>query len=67
MGKHEKDILSILSKDTLKSTNEILKDLEKKTKKSINWHYLYRRLLELTVENKAERVETKAGFFWKKK
>ena len=49
------------------STNEILQILEKKVKKTINWHNLYRRLLELTVENKAERVEAKAGFFWKKK
>lgn len=67
MGKHEKDILGILSKDKLKSTNEILKELEKKTKKAINWHNLYRQLLELTVENRAEKIEVKAGFFWRKK
>jgi len=67
MSKYEKEILNILSKDTLMSTNEILQILEKKVKKTINWHNLYRRLLELTVENKAERVEAKAGFFWKKK
>ena len=67
MGKHEKEILGILSKNQLKSTNEILKELEEKSNKSINWHYLYRRLLELTVDNKAERIEAKAGFFWKKK
>jgi len=33
----------------------------------INWHALYRVLMELQAEGKIERLESKAGFFWKKK
>lgn len=60
-------ILSILSKTEIKSTNEILEDLQKKADKVINWHALYRVLMELQSENKIERLESKAGFLWKKK
>ena len=60
-------ILSILSKTEIKSTNEILEELQKKADKVINWHALYRVLMELQSENKIERLESKAGFFWKKK
>jgi len=35
--------------------------------KTINWHLLYRILMELFSENKIERLESKAGFFWKRK
>jgi len=66
MSKYEKDIFALLSKEELKSTNEILKDLERKTKKVINWHALYRILMELTVVGKVQRTKTKAGFFWRK-
>ena len=67
MSKYKEDILSILSKDEIKSTNEILKELEAETKKVINWHALYRILMDLEAENKIERLKAKAGFFWKKK
>lgn len=60
-------ILTILSKTEIKSTNEILEELQKKADKVINWHALYRVLMELQSENKTERLESKAGFFWKKK
>jgi len=60
-------ILSILSKTEIKSTNEILEELQKRADKVINWHALYRVLMELHSENKIERLESKAGFFWKKK
>ena len=60
-------ILSLLSKTEIKSTNEILEELQKKADKVINWHALYRVLMELQSENKIERLESKAGFFWKKK
>ncbi len=67
MSKYKEMILSILSKTEIKSTNEILEDLQKKADKVINWHALYRVLMELQSENKIERLESKAGFFWKKK
>ncbi|MBI2452040.1 hypothetical protein HYV50_03095 [Candidatus Pacearchaeota archaeon] len=67
MSKYKEVILSILSKTEIKSTNEILNELQKKANKIINWHALYRVLMELQSENKIERLESKAGFFWKKK
>jgi hypothetical protein len=67
MSKHDKDILAILSKDEMKSTNQVLQELQSKTKKAINWHALYRTLMELALDNKAEKIKVKAGFFWKKK
>ena len=67
MSKYKEQILKILSRDEIKSTNEILKDLEGKSKKVINWHALYRVLMDLESENKIERLKAKAGFFWKRK
>jgi len=67
MSKYNEAVLEILRKDGIKSTNEILKELEEKTKKVINWHLLYRVLRDLAEEGKIERLKAKAGFFWKKK
>ena len=67
MSKYNEIILGVLSKTEIKSTNEILEDIQKKVKKIINWHALYRVLMELQSEGKIERLESKAGFFWKKK
>ena len=67
MSKHTKHVLEILKKDEIKSTNEILKELEKKTKKVINWHLLYRILRDLNEKGKVQKLKAKAGFFWKKK
>ena len=67
MSKYKDVILQVLTKTGIKSTNEILEDLQKKTDKVINWHALYRVLMELNAEGKVERLESKAGFFWKKK
>ena len=67
MSKYKENVLEILSKISIKSTNEILTELQKKVDKIINWHLLYRILMELQSENKIERLESKAGFFWKKK
>jgi len=64
MSKHEEMILQVLSKTEIKSINEVLEELQKKTYKVINWHALYRILMELQLENKVERLESKAGFFW---
>lgn len=67
MSKYKETILSILSKTEIKSTNQILEELQKKADKIINWHALYRVLMELQTEGKIERLESKAGFFWKKR
>ena len=57
----------MLSRTEIKSTNQILEELQKKADKIINWHALYRVLMELQSEGKIERLESKAGFFWKRK
>jgi Fe2+ or Zn2+ uptake regulation protein len=67
MSKYNEMILSILSKEEIKSTNQVLEELQKKAKKIINWHALYRTLMELKSNGKIERLESKAGFFWRKK
>lgn len=67
MSKYTDEVLKILSKEEIKSTNEILAMLQSKTGKSINWHMLHRVLSELEKENKVEKLKAKAGFFWKKK
>ena len=67
MSKYRETILSILSKTEIKSTNEILNDLQKKADKIINWHALYRVLMELKSDGKIEKLQSKAGFFWKKR
>jgi len=67
MSKYKESILSILSKTEIKSTNQVLEELQKKVNKIINWHALYRILMELKSDGKIERLESKAGFFWKKK
>ncbi len=67
MSKYREMILLILSKTEIKSTNEVLSEVQNKSKKIINWHALYRVLMELHLEGKIERLQSKAGFFWKKK
>ena len=66
MSKYKEMILSLLSKTEIKSTNEILVELQKKADRVINWHALYRVLMELQAEGKIQRLKSKAGFFWKK-
>ncbi|MCX6818192.1 MAG: hypothetical protein NTU57_05040 [Candidatus Aenigmarchaeota archaeon] len=66
-SKHEPDVLSILSTNEIKSTNQVLKELEKITGKKINWHVLYRILMDLERDGKIERLKADAGFFWKKR
>ena len=67
MSKYKDSVLKALEKDSIKSTNEVLNDLQKKAKKIINWHLLYRVLADLEKEGKIERLKAKAGFFWKRK
>lgn len=65
MSKHDGAVLEILSSTEIKSTNEVLVALEKKTGKSINWHALYHILNELADQGKVEKLKSKAGFFWR--
>lgn len=67
MSKYDKAVFDVLSDRKIKSTNEIVKEVEKATGRSVNWHMIYRVLLELSHEGKAEKLEAKVGFFWKKK
>ncbi|MDP2906758.1 MAG: hypothetical protein Q8O03_02355 [Nanoarchaeota archaeon] len=67
MSKYNEQILKILKKDEIMSTNEVLRELERESGKVINWHALYRILMELHSEGKVEQLKAKAGFFWKKK
>ena len=67
MSKYTPKVLSLLSKDKIKSTNELLRELEQKEKKSISWNLVYRILFELTEEGKIEKLAAKGGIFWRKK
>lgn len=67
MSKYKESVLKAVSTNEIKSTNQILKEVEETNKKKINWHMLYRVLMELKDDGKVERVDAKAGFFWKKK
>ena len=67
MSKYRKIVLDLLSDKEIKSTNEILKDVENLTGQSVNWHMIYRILLELYHEGKVDKFEAKVGFFWKRK
>lgn len=67
MSKYEKIVFGVLSDTVIKSTNEIVKDVEKTTGRSINWHMIYRVLIEMYHQGKIEKFEAKVGFFWKKK
>ncbi len=67
MSKYYEDILLILSSHTMKSTRTILKELENKSKKKINWHLVYRVLSKLESKNKIKRTEVPGGIYWLKK
>ena len=67
MSKYTQKILNLLSKEKIKSTNELLRILERKEDKTISWNLVYRILFELTVAGKIEKLEAKGGFFWRKK
>lgn len=67
MSKYRQPVLDVLSDKKIKSTNEVVKEVEKLTGQSVNWHMIYRVLLELSQERKIEKLDAKVGFFWKKK
>lgn len=66
-SKYDEIILDLLSKNIIKSTNEVRGELQERTRKSINWHALYRILTELVENGSVEKLRSKAGFFWRKK
>jgi len=67
VSKYRKFVLRVLSDKQIKSTNEMLRELQKLTGKSVNWHIVYRVLAELHAEGKVEKLPAKIGFFWRKK
>ena len=67
MSKYEEDVLKTVSKDEIKSTNQILTELQERVKKVVNWHMLHGILRDLEDKGKIERLKAKAGFFWKRK
>jgi len=56
----------MLSDKQIKSTNEILNDLQKLTGKTVNWHIIYRVLAELNNEGRVEKLQAKSGSFGEK-
>lgn len=66
-SKYTDAILKIVFKDRIKSTNEILRELEDVTGKKINWYVVHRVLFDLYMEKKVEKLDTKSGFFWRRK
>jgi DNA-binding transcriptional regulator YhcF (GntR family) len=67
MSKYQEEVLRIVSKEEIKSTNQILSELQNSANKIINWHMIHRILSDLEREGKIEKLKAKAGFFWKKK
>ncbi len=67
ISKHERSVWELLEFKNIKSTNQILDELQKKVKKVINWHMVYRILKKLEEEGKIERLENISGIFWRKK
>jgi Fe2+ or Zn2+ uptake regulation protein len=67
VSKYRDLVLKVVSDKEIKSTNQILKEVSKQSGKVVNWHTVYRVLMELQAEGKVEKIKTKPGFFWKKK
>lgn len=60
-------LLQVLSSEKIKSTNQVLREVQDLSGKVINWHLLYKHLMDLEREGLVERLENDAGFFWRKK
>ncbi len=67
VSKHEKTIWLLLDFKEIKSTEQLRRELMKKTKLVINWHLVYRVLKTLEESGRVERFENDAGLFWRKK
>jgi len=64
--KYKSIIESLLSKDW-KSTSSIKRDVEKKSKKSINWYTINYALEGLLKEGKVEKIESNNVTLWRKR
>ncbi len=62
--KHIETILIIISDTKLKSTSEILTELQNRVKKVINWSDLFRTLRDLEDKGLIKKYDTKGGFYW---
>lgn len=67
MSKYRETVLKVLSNKGIKSTNQVLTEVQIISGKKVDWHMIYRILMELNYEGKAEKIENKAGFFWRRK
>jgi DNA-binding PadR family transcriptional regulator len=69
-SKYRQVCLDLLSSKPV-STNQIIKDIKKKTGKSVHWYLVSHVLDDLAKEGKAEKQEIKLGstklFMWKKR
>lgn len=61
------EILNLVAERDLKSTTQILHELEKKVKRRINWSDLHRTLSTLKEKNLIKCFECKGGIYWIKK
>ncbi len=67
VSKHEQSIWEILDFQKIKSTEQIRRELMKKTKLSINWFLVHRVLKDLQEKGRVDLFQNDAGLFWKKK
>lgn len=67
VSKYENTVWEILSFEEIKSTQQVLEELEKKSHKVINWYAVYKILRSLKDCGKVELLEAKGGLFWRKK
>lgn len=64
VSKHRETTLCLVSETKLKSTRQILRELEKKTNKVMNWSNVYKILSDLERDGIIKRNMTEGGIFW---
>ena len=62
--KHREIILASVSEIKLKSTSEVLEQVENKVNKKINWSDLYRTLRDLADKGLIKEYSCKGGIYW---
>ena len=67
VSKYENDVWTLLSFQEIKSTNQILEELEARSNKTINWFSVYKILKTLEEDGKVKLLKNKSGLFWIKK
>ncbi len=63
-SKYREEVLCLVEREKIRSTTEILRLLEAKVKKTINWSALFRILSSLERDGRIKRMESKGGIFW---